>query len=62
MGRTSIQRLMSSGWEPTGSCRLMMAATTMSSGLHHTPGMLSHPYRAMHTFLTTLPSQPAQPQ
>ena len=31
--RTSIQVVMSSGCEPSGSCRLMMAATTMSSGL-----------------------------
>ena len=31
---TSIQWVMLSGEEPVGSCRLMMAATTMSSGLH----------------------------
>ena len=31
---TCIQCMMSSGWDPTGSWRLMMAATTISSGLH----------------------------
>ena len=39
---TSIHLMMSSGWDPTGSCRLMMAATTMSSGLHRITDVINH--------------------
>lgn len=45
---------MSSGWEPTGSCRLMIAATTMSSGLqmHHKSRHGAQTDLASNTFLS----------